>query len=554
VYLFGYRVDQVRLPKLSAVKDKTRITRFRPEQQSYPCLSVRLPIYLDKCTPPRPDPGHMLSVLSGVAKRAAVKTPTPNPKVLRSFSRFVDLWLRRNLEPLLPDECLNFTEWLEGTSYTADKKRDLTKLWHQDVNPPVRKLRKVKCFVKDETYAEYKYPRGIYSRSDHAKILFGPLVASINEKLFSLPWFIKKIPVSDRPMAIYETLYRPGAVYNFTDYTSFESHFVKTIQKICENKLYIHMTKKTPAMRKIAVEFHKVKSSKQSLTFKTFDAILEAFRCSGEMDTSTSNGFSNLMLWLFNSWRVGCPEKNVHGFVEGDDGIFRNDGPSPTAKHFEECGFTIKLGETKHLTEASFCGQVYDIEDQAVVTDIREQLARLGWTNKKYVRAGKQVRLELLRAKGFSLLFQYTNCPVLGQLGMRILELTSHVTVRQSIVDQMDWWEKEKWRLYQLQTLPTPRVGENTRNLVERLYGVTVSEQLHWECQIKSMSLGPMPFVLSNPPPSWEDYFEKFSSPWRDTPPSWLSSKFSYAFTNLQESGLLNNSTINSPAMFRGVT
>jgi hypothetical protein len=418
------------------------------------------------------------------------------------------------MKPLTVDQVPTFEEWIDSTSYSSERKKFLSSLWEDCGRAPTRKqLRRVKCFVKDETYPSFKYPRGIYSRSDYAKCAFGPSVAAVNAQLFGLPWFIKKVPVVDRPMAIYERLYKPGAEYAFTDYTSFESHFKAAIQDAAENQLFRYLFKNLPDHYKNILIMETVKGKNQILEFKLLTMLTQAFRCSGEMDTSTSNGFANLMLWLFTSFQAGCSLDDITGYVEGDDGLFRNDGPYPTTEDFIELGFTIKIGKTKNLCEASFCGQVYDLEDMAVVTDIREQICRLGWTNKKYVRASAPLLKELLRARGFSLLYQYTNCPVLGPLGHKILELTENVVIRQSIIDEMCQWDREKIVTSMTNPRPLPNIGSNTRHLVEKLYGVDILQQHNMEEAIRHCELGKaLPFYIDDLPGDWIDYYQRFGS------------------------------------------
>jgi hypothetical protein len=548
-YLYGYRVEQIpKLKLLNPVKDKFKVTRLSEDQGSYRLLSARLPISYKDATPPRPCPGSLVSTLAGVAKRAATKTPKPNRAQLRKFKRFTQLWLRHHsgLKPLDPDEIMTFEEWLEKTPYSATRKAELTKLWNDCGRTASRKdLEKLKCFVKDETYEEYKFPRGIYSRSDKAKCLFGPLVASVAAKVFKLPWFIKNIPVVDRPEAIYNSLYKDGAEYVFTDYTSFEAHFIKIIQQSCEEELYKYMFKNCPDAKNAADKMSNAKTGNQNVNFKLFSVVMEAFRASGEMDTSLANGFTNLMLWLFLSWQKGCPLNRIHGFFEGDDGITRNDGPTPTAEDFKNMGFTIKIGTTKNLNTASFCGQVYDIEDRTVVTDVREAVCRFGWTAKKYARSGNQVLMELLRAKGFSFVYQYGGCPILGKLGAKILQLTENVTVRQSIVDNMDEWERAKYNEALTYGSQLREPGYNTRVLIEKLYGVTRSEQLDIEDKIDQMTeLGVLPFSFHNLPNDWKSYYESYSSRLVDDPPVWITNYKKRLIGSLVDAGALSGSQV----------
>jgi hypothetical protein len=543
-FLFGYRVSEIKgLDLKTAVKKSFCVTRLRPQLQKRAAISTKLPLWYEGATPPRPDQSHLLSSISGMAKRIAVDTDlTPDGKVCkmsrvtrRKFQRFVVLWLRRNLKPLTQDEMLTFDDWLESTSYSAARREELRGVWNDCGGKPKEKsLRLVKAFIKDETYLEYKFPRGIYSRSDQAKCLFGPLVASVSAKVFDLPWFIKKIPVVDRPKYIYDKLYKPGSEYVFTDYTSFEAHFKADIMESCEHQLFKHMTSKLPKeYSSLAEGMFKIKSGINKIVFKLFTARIEACRQSGEMDTSLSNGFSNLMLYLYASALAGCNEDKISGCVEGDDGLFRNDGPQPTEALFRTLGFNIKIGVTKRLETASFCGQVYDIEDLIVVADVREQVCRLGWTNKYYTRASVKTKLELLRAKGYSLAYQYNGCPILSVLGRKILELTKHITIRQSIIDRMDEWTKKKF-LASTQLCDEKKPGISTRQLVEKLYNVSVDDQINFENQICAMdSLGPLPFRFRDLPHHWISYFENYAVSHIDEIPVWLPNQETRLIANL---------------------
>jgi len=416
-------------------------------------------------------------------------------------------------------------EWLASTTYSESRKEDLRKVWENcGGKPTAQMLATVKAFIKDECYGEFKYPRGIYSRADAAKCYFGPLVHSVSTRLFGMHWFIKKIPVKDRPVAIYDTLHKPGASYIYTDYTSFEAHFTRSLMEAAENRLYRHAVSRLGGEpQEVANIMSSVKMGSNKIVFRTFNCRMDAGRMSGEMDTSASNGFTNLMLYLFASHKAGCDEKKIYGFVEGDDGLFRNDGPYPTEEDFKALGMTIKLGTTNHLERASFCGQIYDIEDLAVVTDIKEAVCRLGWTNKKYVRAKEQVRMELLRSRGFSLAYQYAACPILGPLGRKILSLTNHITVRQSIVDQMDEWERSKYLEAVSSKIASPAIGDATRALVEEMYQISTQEQKEIEDKIAGMTeLGPLPFTFSDVPGDWIRYYELYNCSGNDEVPVWI--------------------------------
>lgn len=497
----------------------TRRSRLEYQNQRA-CLSTSLPLSFKGATPPRPDPGHPPSLVGAVVKRFGFKPPPLTRAVKRGLRRFTRLWLKRNLTPLTDADIPTFDEWLESTPYSATRKEELRVEWDKFcANPDFESFSRVKSFVKDETYETYKYPRAINSRVDSAKCYFGPIVQAVSDKLFALPWFIKKVPVPDRPMVIRDELYCPasGEDYSFTDYTSFEAHFTKEVMNISQVELFKFMLSGGSHNLWLNV-YAATMTGTNKIEFKDLSVKIDAVRMSGEMDTSLSNGFTNLMCFLYAVQQRGGTCK---GFVEGDDGLFRvtPSSSTPTEKDFADMAFTIKIGSTKDLSEASFCGQVYDMNDLIVVTDPREVLCRMGWTNKKYVQARPATLMQLLRAKGYSLVYQYNGCPILSKLGRRILFLTQDTTISQRIYDNMDQWERSK---VCLQLPPEREPGEATRALVAKLYDVTVEEQLKIELWIDQLELGMHQQPFPKVPTDWTDYYERYSTNYLSKDPCWL--------------------------------
>lgn len=513
-------VPTIKLPK---VKEDLTIgkCRFVNREIRRP-VSVSLPVYLQGATPPRPDLSDPLNVVLGAAKRFGYEPPKPNKTEIRKLKRFTDLWLKHNLKPLSEDEVPSFEEWLSSTTYTQKRQDQLAKLWREKGgNIKLKDLLKLKSFLKDETYPEYKYPRCINSRVDLAKCFFGPIVAAISKKVFSLPWFIKNTPVADRPIAIRDTLLTPDGEYTFTDYTAFEAHFIPLIMKATQFRLFNYMTQRLSIHNMLMDFLHQCIAGRNICVFKFVSITVNGVRMSGEMDTSLSNGFTNLMNFLYL-----CQQNNavdVRGFVEGDDGLFivRPTTANPTEQQFSNLGFTIKIGKTKNLSEASFCGQVYDMDDLIVVTDPTEVVARLGWTNQKYVQATEKTKLELLRAKALSLAYQYNGCPILSALGHRLIQLTNHITIRKSIIDQMDEWERTRFLQATLTAIPVKYPGAGTRALVEKLYSIPIWKQIKIEREIQSYSFGPFRMDLDYPD-HWVDYIDRYSHTCNDYMPSWL--------------------------------
>jgi hypothetical protein len=433
--------------------------------------------------------------------------------------------MKRNLQPLAAADIPTFEEWLSNTPYPASRKAELQRTWdaaNREISD--KDLHKVKGFIKDETYPTWKFCRLINSRIDAAKCLFGPEVQAVSDIVFKNPFFIKKIPVSERPVVIRDALLKQSGDYSFTDYTSYEAHFTKEIMAVTQVMLFrfmLHDANRTEWLR----QYELAMTGTNKISFRDVNVTLEATRMSGEMDTSLSNGFANLMTMLFLCHENGLvKDEQVRGFVEGDDGLFQCSPPhlTPTTKQFEEMGFTIKMEHTDKLSEASFCGQVYDMEDLAVVTDPLEVIARVGWTNKKYTRCNRKTALQLLRAKGYSLVFQYAGCPLLAVLGRRILELTEHIDVDDRIWNQMNWWEREKRRQW-ADKIPDVPVGSNTRALVARLYNISIQEQLDIEEFFRTIELQfyEMP-ALHAVDKTWIEYFDRYSHDRFEMDPAWL--------------------------------
>jgi hypothetical protein len=503
-------------------------------------LSTSLPIYLEGTTPPRPDPSHPPSLVSGIIKRFGYKPPTINRKLLRQFRRFVIMWLRHasGWKPLTEVDLPSLDEWLDSTDYSASRKEELRRVWNDRKNRKLSRsdLKKVKSFIKDETYPEYKCPRLINSRVDLAKCFFGPIVKAVSDKVFSHPAFIKKTPVVDRPEAIYNRLHIDGAEYDCTDYTAYEAHFVQELMDACEFELYKYLCGSLGIWPELRWFLKEVLQGINTCIFKFVTIWILATRMSGEMNTSQDNGFTNMMIYLFLVWinakKIGLASDvsptsrmyHAEGMFEGDDGLTCTIPRSlaPTAEQYRDLGLTIKIITVRNLNEASFCGQIYDVEDKVVVTDIVDAVARVGWTNKRYVQASQSTLLQLLRARGYSFCYQYNGCPVLATLGRRILELTQDVVVEQRIIDGMDWWEKQKY-LEAVAGLPVfkyPTAG--TRALVHKIYGITLTQQFEWEKIISKMQFGPLVLPGLTSPQCWTDYYERYNHNCYDRNPLWL--------------------------------
>lgn len=409
--------------------------------------------------------------------------------LLKKFRRFVKKWLKTHLRPLDASCDTSLETWLAGTTYSEERKAELRSKWDacKDISDPT--YHKVKSFIKDEVYAEWKHARGINSRSDEYKCYSGPIFKLIEEQLYRLPQFIKHVPVGDRAAYIHNMLYRSGSKYMATDYTTFEALFSAEVMENCEFMLYEYMTAELPSGPEWFDLIKAVQSGVNKIRFRLFGMDLPATRMSGEMCTSLGNSFSNLMFMLFCCQEAGA--RNVDGVVEGDDGLFVFEGPAPTPELFGRLGLDIKLEIHDSLSTASFCGIVFDLEDRCNLTDPAPILATVGWTSSKYAGASQKTHRELLRAKALSYAHMYPGCPIVQPLAQALLRATRGSDslrgyslgpfnqYQRGFLSKMEHDEgKIRWR----------PIGLGSRRVVETKYGIPIDTQLAIEAYFENYS------------------------------------------------------------------
>ncbi len=518
------------MDELKEVKEKTRIRQpMTVDLGGRPVVAVSLGPHIGDrwlsygaaCV--HPDPRDPETMIAGTIKRFAYRPPTADEKLMKELGRFTEKWLKKNLTPLSPGTDVSFETWLKNTNYEEWRKVELRKAHHDGPDlwtVPARAARRkypkyfhCKSFMKDEFYQTWKHARGINSRHDKFKCLVGPIFHAIEEEVYKHPAFIKHVPVADRPDYIMKMLYRVGASYVATDYTSFESLFTRLIMQTVEFKLYDYMTKNLSVGPRFMEYVNEILGGRNKCKFKTFTVDLEATRMSGEMCTSLGNGFSNLMFMLFMCEKLGC--KDVAGVVEGDDGLFTMVGAPPTKDDFAQLGLVIKMEHHQAIETASFCGLLFDPEDRLIVTDPRKVLGTFGWTKMQYLKAKDDKLDQLLRAKSLSLAYQYPGCPIisaLGQYGLRITREQDLGWVRKVTTNP---WERE--RLDQclkrgpVKPIPPPH---RTRQLVAKLYNIPVDVQVEIEKYLDGLSVKqPLDHPLINllVPQPWFKYFSDYT-------------------------------------------
>jgi hypothetical protein len=463
--------------------------------------------HVDGVACPAPDTQHSVSQAAGMVKRGA----TAMPRILggRAFKRFVKRFMRQYLTELIfdPNETFDFYDWIESAPYTRQRKNELIKVYEKHKNQKADT--KIKAFTKDEDYEDYKIVRGIYSRSDDYKTRIGPFFKKFGDKLFSLKWFIKKVPVSDRPKVLEKLRVYPNIFC--TDFSQYEATFVKELMKI-EHMVYSFSLQRHPERESIMALLKPLLSTNK-IHFKNFSARVSAKRMSGEMNTSCGNGLMNMLITFYLLRRSGNDFDQFDAYFEGDDGIIGCVNV-PTAQMYTNLGCNIKIERPVDLSRASFCGNVFVPGVNRNVTNIMEASVRFGWTTQNYLNSGPQLMKQLLKSKSMSMLCEYPGCPILRNLALYGLRVTQDVAVTRDFLIKH---AKNTYEIERLQTnsyydtISDVEIDIKTRILVEEMYGISISKQLHIEQYLDSLTeIQPLKIGLDFPR-NWYDFYLRYS-------------------------------------------
>lgn len=474
-----------------------RVTKFRKgfyDQKARRSVRVSLGCHVKNVSLPVPDLNHGPSQLAGMTKRVAAEMPPIAAPRLRSFKRFVKRFCNRYLKELQFDETedFSFDEWIENCPYAQYRKRELIRVRQEGLDLAKPKL-KVKSFVKNENYMVPKHLRGIFSREDDYKCRVGPFMKKLGDRVFSLKWFIKKIPVPLRPEAILNKCDGYDKIF-CTDFSQFEATFVRELMLI--NHWFYNWCLAKHGQRKYFSDLFAYTATTNKIVFKDFDCRVRAKRMSGEMDTSLGNGIMNLFMTFYNLERAGNDLDKVDAFFEGDDGIVACQN-IPNPAFYTDLGARIKLEVPEDISTASFCGNVFDRQAKHNVTNPMEASVSFGWTDAtRYRYASDRVLLQLLCAKSISMAYEYPGCPILKSLSSYGIRMTHHV------IKSLDktFFEKHAENSYHRELymqakqfvddygIPDVEITLGTRLLVERLYGVTVEKQIEIERYLDALT------------------------------------------------------------------
>jgi len=415
-----------------------------------------------------------------VAKRFGTELPhTRCYEGMRNFSRKLirTEWLPLKADALSKDHMKRVREWLAKTNYSDARKKELLEVAEDVFKLPIEQLEPLKSHIKAEFYTEPKVARWINARCDKAKVLLGPYIKAIEEKVYESHWFIKHVPIPDRPKLIEETLSKFKYIWN-NDYTSFEAHMIPDVLRACELQLYSYMLQFVPGGKHVIDVLHHLLPGKNKPKSNMLGVELNGVRMSGEMCTSLGNGFTNLVVMLYVANMKGYDITKINGFVEGDDGIFGCDEGILSNEDFAKVGFITKFEISKTVSSAKFCQLSYDKANYHVITDIRRTLMKFPWTFAAQMHGGPKVMKQLLRAKALSLAYEAPYCPVSRTLANLGLRLTRGF---KPIFD--DKWKVCPDEAKILELFGIHKIELSTRQLVEEQQHISIETQ----CRIEKL-------------------------------------------------------------------
>lgn len=376
------------------------------------------------------------------------------------------------LEPL--NAVPTVEEWLEHTPYPAHRRLELLRA-HDELAggaPNRAQRRKVKSFVKSESYLTVKHARLINSRSDACKVYMGPAVHAMESVIFSMPWFAKSYKTQEALVS--HIANAPKKLYWYaTDYTAFESHMIPSVIRSVEGRVYKRMLSHVnPGLARFMVKTlsgMNVCSTRSGVRYK-----VEGRRMSGDMQTSLGNSVTNYCLAKMVCRAAG--ETNPFIIVEGDDALVGSDFPLDETL-WQKAGFSIKVECVEGPNSAGFCGKVFGESCQTIRDPVRF-LQTFGWSDAA-VGAGPKYSAQLLAAKALSAAFENPHCPIIRAVADRAL--LESVGVRPKWI--YDGYHSEPGHIPNFD--PTP----STRALFEKLYGVSPDAQIEIEKAVRGGDL-----------------------------------------------------------------
>jgi hypothetical protein len=328
-------------------------------------------------------------------------------------------------------------------------------------------------------------------------VRFGPVFKALETYFLKrLPCFVKAVPLSERGQLIVDRLCVAGMMFLETDYSKFESTFDEFFLEL-ELSCWMELLKEHPIRFEFERDFRAIIASPNTVRYKYALVRGLTARMSGEMNTSIGNGLMNMLMYLFimHKAQVDWVIAIWRAFFEGDDGLSATDPDHlPNFEMWNNLGCQITPKLSHSISETDFCSQIFTESSYDTLADPLKILANFGWSSAKYVGARKGRKMELLRAKSLSFLWQYPNSPIVASLARYGLAVTSHVAMdrffeKERKVSQYDMeWYKMAYDALMVK-VPDTNISNDSRMLVMERFGVSCDEQIRVEKYLDEFAL-----------------------------------------------------------------
>lgn len=251
------------------------------------------------------------------------------------------------------------------------------------------------------------------------------MIAAIENEIYKIPEFVKKTPAHERANLMFELLDRLEGELSTTDYSNFEATHNPAVLYSIVYGVYMYMTQHNSRARAKILEHLRIRAGTQRLTRHQYTIhLLIAILLSGELDTSLNNGLYNLINCYYHAWkRSGCTLDltKQYGFVEGDDGIFKFSGCTPTEADYRMTGGNCKIEHPPSIHTASFCGNVIDPDSRTLITDPRKFLHNFPYIERSELNSGPRRVSMILLSKAMSAAHAYNGAPVISPIAWSVI-------------------------------------------------------------------------------------------------------------------------------------
>lgn len=414
------------------------------------------------------------------------------PEFEKFFEDFLDYYDIKGPIPLIP-----FEEYINNhPSYTAAKKRSLIKLHHETKNLSLEELWRyttAASFVKWEPYMEEKKPRLINPRDDVYKVRVAHIHASVDKFIYEkLKDFLVKGMTSPERSAKIDEVFGDRDETLSSDFSSQEVSIKEFLMRL-ECRIYERLLTgviTTEELNLIIV----TKLSPQRLEGSGLKLVLDVARDSGDPDTASMNAVENVVSTSFSYKEQLYPELTNQEFFalkgddydilcEGDDGLHSSKRGRINASTYEKLGFLAKIEVHETSREASFCGQVLSAR-KTLFADPVKFLLKLGWAHPQYHGCSQKTKNKLLVAKAYSALYLYPGCPIIHPVAATIVRRHINLindNLRHLMFDDPHKIAQITFSQQKAIELCNIKVHDEDRNDYERLYGLSVEDQLSLE-------------------------------------------------------------------------